>query len=127
MEIQKKAEQLLELRQKAEELKKQLDQIKFKKDEIQNSLMDEMKQEGFNSVKVDKTMVSKAVRKTMVISDENALIAELKEKGLDKEYVREQVDKTLWRGLSTSAIKEGVNFKGTEIKETEFISIRTNK
>lgn len=127
MEIQKRAEQLLNLRREAEDLKKQLDQVKFKKDEIQSSLMEEMKREGINSVKTGKTMISKVVRKTMIISDENALIDELKEKGLDKEYVREQVDKTLWRSLSASAIKEGVSFKGTEIKETEFISIRTNK
>ena len=127
MEIQKKAEQLLVLRQEANEMKERLDIIKVKRDEIQNSLMDEMKQEGFNSVKVDKTMISRAVRKTMIISNEDALIADLKEKGLDREYVKEQVIKDLWRSLSVSAVKEGLELAGTELKETEFISIRNNK
>ena len=127
MEIKKKAQQLLELRKEANFVKEQLDRIKFKRDEIQRSLMDEMKQEEFNSVKVDKTMISLSVRRTMVIENENDLIADLKEKGLDGEYVKKQIDKELWRGLSSQAVKENKIFAGCGIRETEFISIKTNK
>ena len=125
--IQDKAKQLLELRLEAEKAKLVLDGIKVKKNEIQNELMAIMTDEGFNSVKIDKTSISKAIRKTMVIRDEEMLIEDLKKRNLGNEYVCETVRRDLWKGLSAKAVKENETFEGTEISENEFISIRTAK
>ena len=126
MEIKQKAKQLLELRKEANFVKEQLDRIKFKRDEIQRSLMEEMKQEEFNSVKVDDTMISLTVRKTLQIVNEKELMTDLKKRGLD-DYVKEAVDRDLWKGLSSELIKRNETMNGLEIKETEFVSIRNNK
>jgi len=127
MEIQEKTKLLLDLRSKINGLMETMDVLKAERDSLQISIMGEMSELGFNSVKIGDTMVSKAVRKTLQITDEKELIAELDKKGLKNEYVREQIDKELWRGLSTKLAKEGQIYKGTEIKETEFISIRNVK
>jgi len=126
MEIQEKTKLLLDLRSKINGLMETMDVLKAERDSLQISIMGEMSELGFNSVKIGDTMVSKATRKTLQITDEKELMAELKEKGLN-DYVREQIDKELWRGLSTKLAKEGQIYKGTEIKETEFISIRNVK
>lgn len=124
--IQDKAKRLLQLRTDADEVKLVLDKIKNEKNKIQNELMSVMAEEGFNSVKIDKTSISKAVRKTLAIRDEDALIKELKEKGIEKEFVREQIDKTLWYSFANNLVKDNQTMKGTEIKETEYISIKQN-
>lgn len=72
-------------------------------------------------------MVSKAVRKTLQITDEKELIAELGKKGLKNEYVREMVDKNLFKSLSSQLIKNNETLVGTALVETEFISIRNCK
>lgn len=125
--IQDKAKQLLQLRLEAEKAKLVLSGIIVKKNEIQNELMSAMSNEGFNSVKIDKTSISKAIRKTLMIRDEEKLIKDLKKRNLGNEYVCETVRRDLWKGLSAAALKGNETFEGTEAIENEYISIRTAK
>lgn len=124
--IQEKVKQLLELRNKVNSIKEQLAPIQAERDAIQSDIIKHMTRQGFDSVKTESATVSKAIRKTIVIENENALIADLKEKGLT-DYFKEQIDKELWRPFSTQAIKENKIFAGCEMNETEFISVRSVK
>lgn len=127
MTIQEQTEALLHQRSRVNEMMEALKVEKLKRDEMQVGVMAELTRQGFNSVKIGSTTVSKAIKKTMKIINESDLIKDLDNKGLKSEYVKEQIDKDLWKGLSSQLAKEGKTFEGTEINETEYISIRTNK
>lgn len=127
MNIHEKVKKLLALRAKVNSIKELLDPIQADRDALQADIIKHMTRQGFNSVKTESATVSKAVRKTMKIINEKELIRELENKGLKNEYVKEQVDRDLWRGLSVEFIKSNKTIKGTEIQTTEFISIRATK
>ena len=55
-----------------------------------------------------------------------ALIKDLQSRKLT-DYIKEQVDRSLWRSFQTQAVKQGMKLKGTEIRETEYISVRTTQ
>lgn len=124
--IQEKTEALLHQRTRVNEIEDLLKKEKATKNSMQVDIMSELTKQGFNSVKIGKTTVSKAIRKTMQIINEKELIKDLKSKGLG-DYISEQIDKNLFKGLSTSMVKDNKVFEGTEIKESEYISIRTAK
>lgn len=124
--IQQITEVLLHQRNVVNEMTEVLREEKAKRDEMQEEVMSKLSEQGFNSVKIGSITVSKATRKTMQIVNEKELIRDLQEKGLT-DYVTEQIDKGLFKGLSTQMIKKNETFEGTEIKESEYISIRTAK
>ena len=126
MTIQEKTEALLHQRNRVNEMTEALKIEKDKRDVMQVDVMSELTEQGFNSVKIGNTTVSKSIRKTMQIINEAELMRDLESKGL-KDYMKMQIDKDLFKGLSTQLVKDGKTFEGTEIKETEFISIRTSK
>jgi len=126
MTIQEKAKKIVEIRNKINELKEKMDKLKAERDKLQADIIEHLKRLGFNSIKTQEAMISRQVARTLTIVDEKALVEDLKKKGLN-DYIREQVDRNLWRGLATEAIKQGQKFKGTEIKESEFISVRKVK
>ena len=123
MKIQDEAKVLVELRNQIDEKKNELDELKLKRDMLTERIMVGLKQSGFKSVKTDEATISIQTTKTLRIVNESALIKDLKKKKLN-DYVKEQIDKTLWMPFSRQAIKEGVKLAGTEINETEFISVR---
>lgn len=126
MTIQEKTEALLHQRSRVNEMTEALKIEKDKRDEMQAGVMAGLTEQGFNSVKIGDTTVSKSIRKTMQIINEAELMRDLESKGL-KDYMKMQIDKDLFKGLSTQLARDGKTFEGTEIKETEFISIRTSK
>jgi len=126
MEIQNKVKKLLVLRTKADKAEEVLKEIKLQKTELQQSIIDELKANGLSSVKTDKATIAKTVSKRLVIDDESKLIADLKERKLN-DYVKEQVDKSLFLSFSREAIKQNINLKGTSVSESEYISVRINK
>jgi hypothetical protein len=123
MTIQDEAKVLVELRSQIDEKKSELDELKLKRDMLTERIMVGLKDAGFKSVKTDLATISIQTTKTLHIIDEKALIKDLKKKKLN-DYIREQIDKTLWMPFSRQAVKEGVKLAGTEINETEYISVR---
>ena len=126
MTIQQKVSNLLKLRSLIDKAKKQLEPLQQKRDELQSDIISDMTKQGFNSIKTDKATVAKMISKRLVIQDEGLLVGDLKKRGLT-DYVRERVDSQLWQSFSRQAIKENLILKGTEIVESEYISVRQNK
>jgi len=127
MEIQNRANKLVELRKEINKLQETMNILKGKRDNIQRELVEEMGNLNLKSFKNDKVTVAKATRKTLQIVNEEELIKELENKGIKDEYVSEQINKDLFRGLATQLVKEGKKMRGTEIREIEFLSIRDNQ
>ena len=124
MTLKDKAKHLIALRAKIDEMTKRVEPFKKERDELQTNIIASMTKTGFDSVRVKGlATISKAVRTTLVIEDEDALVADLKGRGLT-DMVKERVNTTLWRTFATQAVKENLTPSGTDLKTTEFISIR---
>lgn len=124
MTIQEKVKKLLELRVKANSIKeKLLEPVQTERDALQADIIRHMTRQGFDSVKIEIATVSKAVRKTVRIINENTVIDHLKKNKLTDLY-RVQIDKPLFKGYAESMLKDGKTIKGTEVNETEFISVK---
>lgn len=126
MTIQERAKELIKIRMEMFSAKIALDQMKLIKDTLTAQIIADMTKAGFKSIKTDDAMISRQVAKSLTIVDEDKLIADFKKKGL-KDYVKEQINRDLWRPFATEAIKQNMKFPGTELRETEFISIRNVK
>ena len=115
------------LRAQIDEAKKTiLEPLQAQRDELQKDLLQHMAKQGFVSVKTDTATVSRQISKKLSIQDENVLIADLKKRGFT-DYITERVNKDVWDPFAREAVKSGVAFAGTEIVETEFVSIRKAK
>lgn len=126
MKLQFKTKQLLQLRDNIKEQSETLAILKSEMGSLQGEVIKEMEEMKLKSFKDDIASFSRATRKTLQIVNEDKLMEELKKAGLN-DYVKEQVDKDLFKGLSTELIKDNKLFEGTEIKSTEFLSIKKNK
>lgn len=121
--IQEKVNNLIEMRNKINSIKEQLIPIKAEKEALQADIIKHMTRQGFDSVKTKSVTVSKSVRKTLDIVDEDELISHLKEKKLN-DLFKVQLVKPLFNGYATQAIKEEINIPGTVVGITEYISVR---
>ena len=126
MTIQEKVLELLSLRSQIDEIENSIVPIKKQKEALQGEIIADMKEQNFKSVKTQEATISIKATKTMKIVDERMVISQLKAKGLT-DYIIEAVDKELWKGFSAEAIKQNMPLLGTEIKETEYISVLKNK
>ncbi|MDD3607862.1 MAG: hypothetical protein PHQ20_03650 [Candidatus Moranbacteria bacterium] len=133
--LKEKTKQLIDLRQKINEYEEQLkaviNPLKIERDNLQNEILDIMATEGQYSAKYDidgqKVNIAKATRKTLKIIDEKALQEYLIKEKLDKEYLETRVNKLFFDSMGKAIIKEGKPIIGTQIQETNYISIKNNK
>ena len=102
-----------------------LKELKDKEVEVKNALLEELKESGLKSVKTDIAMVCTTVKKTFNVVDPVKLAEDLKERGLT-DYVSE-LPNDLFKFHQKEFLKEGVKFEGTEIRETEYLTIKNNK
>lgn len=123
MTIQEKVSNLLKLRSQIDEIKKQIEPLQAQRDELQQNIIQHMKKQGFDSVKTPVATIAKSISKRLVIQDESKLVEDLKQRGLT-DYVKERVNNALWMSFSREAVKQDLKLAGTEIAETEYISIR---
>lgn len=121
LKLVKVAEELLELRNKIKTVEEPLKALKERRDMKQDELLKEMNRVQLFSARTEMGTVSKAVRKTLKVIDEKALVADLKKQGLT-DYISEGVNE-LFDEMKKQAVKEGKTFNGTELSETEYISI----
>lgn len=126
MTIQDKVKNLLAIRTKLDAKKLEIKPLQIQKDELQSDIIKHLKKSGFKSVKTDKANVSIVTSKRLTISNESELVEDLKVRGL-KDMVTERVTPTLWPGFSKQAMADNVELKGTEIVESEYVSVRTVK
>lgn len=126
MTIVEKAQKLLELRSQINEMTEAMKPLKAQREELQQNIIAHLNKVGMLSVKTPDATISKAVKKYFDITDEKLVISQLKEKGLT-DYVEERINKDLWIGFEREAIKQGMKLEGTELIETEYISIRKTK
>ena len=126
-DLQTLAQELVELRAEITAIEEQAKPLKARKDELQAQVLELMKATQQFGVKYQDFTVSRAVRKTLDITDEKTVIAQLKEKGL-MQYFSEQLNELFKKGLAPVIIKEaeasGEVLDGTQVAETEYVSIR---
>lgn len=128
MNLKEKTMQLIELRKRIDEYKQQLEAVmkplQAERDILQNEILDIMKTDGQYSARFDFGTVAKATRKTLKIVDEKALMDYLVKEKLDKEYLETRVNKLFFDSMGKAILKEGKPIIGTQIQETNYISIK---
>lgn len=125
MNIQDKAKKLVAIRKTIDEMKKNLDPLMQQKEELQSEIMNDLKTAGFKSIKTEEATISRMISQSLMIIDEKLLIKDLKKRKLT-DYVKEQIDRSIWLPFSKQTIKEGIKLAGVELRETEYISVRSN-
>ncbi len=123
---------LMALRKKINEyeaqLKAAITPLKAERDNLQTKILEIMAKEGQFSAKYEiageKVNIAKVVRKTLKIIDEAALIEYLTKEKLDKEYLETRVNQLFFDSMGKTILKEGKPIIGTQIQESEYISIR---
>ena len=99
--------------------------LKTAKDQIRAEIQKTIKERGEYSARLDKATVTLSVRKTAVIVDEALLVKDLKKQKLTDYYQTRATD--LFKDTVLKEVAKGEKtFKGLEIREVEFISIRSN-
>ena len=130
MTLLEKSKKLVELRQaisvKEKELDDLLQPLKQERDGLQNEVLEELKATEQFSARFDFGTITRAVRKTTRVIDENAVFQWLEGQGLKKEYTEERVVLLpQFEALVKQVTKEGKTIDGLEVRETEYISIRS--
>jgi hypothetical protein len=108
-----------------DEYEKAAEPLKSAKEQIGQEIIKTLKERQEFSARMDKATVSLSVRKTAVIVDEKILVDELKKKKL-KDYFELRVTDLFKDSVLKEIAKTGELMAGTAIKESEFISVRTN-
>ncbi len=115
----------LEADKRIAELESELKPLKEAKANLNTEIMEEFKRRGEFSTKIEGATVSYSVRKTAVVTDEQAVIEQLKAANLHQ-YVSESLNELFDEPKKLIAEGKETLLPGMEIRETEFISIRKN-
>lgn len=132
MTLGEKANALVKIRAtitKAEEAyEKIIGPLKEERLKLQNEMINGLKEVGTTTFKpLDKKFViSLGERKSLQIINEKAVVAYLKKEKL-KDLLRVQIVKDLFAGYAKETVKSGVKIPGTDIRITEYISVRAGK
>jgi|SRR3990167_3961665 len=125
--LKSRSQKLIELRQKISDIEDTLlAPIKQERDALQSEILQELKDTEQFSARFDFATVTRAVRKTAKVIDEVATMAFLKKKKLAKEYTSLRLNDLFYSSYLKEAQKQNLAVPGTEISETEYISIRTS-
>lgn len=115
------------IKQFDEEYDKNVAPLKEAKEALQAEILQTFKERGEFSTRIENITASLAVRKTATITDEKALVESLKEKGLAKDYVEERVNNLFIESVLKEQSKEEKPLNGITIRETEYLSTRSNE
>lgn len=116
---------LREVRQKTNEAKEAYESHRRERDTLQAEIMGLMGDNKLRSYKNDIYSISIATRKSLVVADEKAFIAELNERGVLKSFLK--VDTTRALDAVKGEYKEKGEFPGVDKQEREYISVREAK
>lgn len=103
----------------------QIEPLKGAKEAIKQEIIKTFKERGEFSTRIKGATASLSVRKTAVVVDELATIAHLRKLGLDT-YITEALSSEFDGVKKQIGLGELKPFEGVVIKETEFISVRSN-
>lgn len=122
------AQDLVQARLKCEELQVALEQAKADKETVQTTLLMTMEKGGLKSLKTDDYTFSAVVKADPRIVDEEALLADLDQRGLKDDVLVTKIDTYKVKSIASGLLKEtGEVLNGTEIVESAYMSIRKNK
>lgn len=126
MTLHKQVQRLVTLRAeiagKEKEMKAVIDPMKQERDLLQAEMLAGLQKTGQFSARFNEATVSRAVRKTPQVVDEQKVIAYLGENGLYDEYVSPRLNDN-FEALAKKAMKENIEISGLAIRETEYISL----
>ena len=128
MNLQEKSQKLLELKNQIEKIESDASSVvmplKLEKDLLQKDIQDEMKSTGQLSTRYEFGTFTISSRKSLQISNIEELVPWLKENEPD---CVSELPNDKYQSLAKSIVKTGELIPGTEIRETEFMSIRQPK
>ena len=128
MTLLETSKKLVELRNTINEQEAKLDEVlqplKQERDLLQQAVLEELKATEQFSARFDFGTITRSVRKSTQIVDENAVMDWLDKNGLKQEYTAIRLTSS-FDALAKEAIKEGKIIDGVEIKESEYISIKS--
>ena len=87
-------------------------------------MLNTMKSQELLSYKTSNWTISRTIKKDIAIVDEAELIRHLDQKNLTKEYVFPKLDTLRFKTLGKALADKWETLNGTQIVETEYISIR---
>lgn len=115
-------EQLAEKREQVESSMEYLRGLKEEKSAIENQILEEMNKLELKSARYDGMTATISHRKTLKVTDEKELVKYLKDNRLT-DYLSERPN-DLFEVYRKEAEKQEKIVPGTEIRETEFLSVR---
>lgn len=124
--ILKLAKELMELRSEINTIKDALSPIEEKRNAVQLKLIDAMKEVELKSLKTETHNFARTVKKDIKVSDPNLVMDELKKRKLYNEYVKPKLDTISFKAMAKAMLKDtGEVMEGTELSETEYMSIKS--
>ncbi len=123
--LTKTANELTLARDEVDKLKELLDVAKEKRDEKQFDLIKQMTKEGFKSIKTEHHNFAVVKKKDIKIVDQEAVLKALDERGLKSDLMVSKLDTIRFKSTANAMLKEtGEVFEGTEVTETNYVSIK---
>lgn len=98
--------------------------LKAKRDTLQEELLQELHKDGLKQWKTDDLNVSRIVKPIVKVTDELALMEDLKAKDLGH-YIETKISSTFKQTHLPRMVKGGEQFSGIAIEEKEYLSVRT--
>lgn len=118
-------EKLVEKREQIAQSTSYLQGLKAEKAEIELGILEAMKEQELKSARYENLTATIAKRSTLKVNDEKAVVKYLKDSNLT-DYLSERPNE-LFEVFRKQAEKEEKVIPGTEMQETEYLSIRAKK
>lgn len=115
----------IKARDKITELTAAMEPYKEAKTYLQQRIIEEFKRRDEFSSRLEGATVTLSVRKTAVVVDEQAVMDDLKSRGLDR-YIVESLSPEFEEVKKYIAAGTSEKLAGMEIRGTEFVSVRKN-
>ena len=125
--LKEKTKELFDLREQQAvldaEYEAKTSPIRERKDALQTEILKELSDAGQFSARFEFATVTRAVRKTPKVVDEEKVISWLKKKKLSKEYVKQRLSESFYASLGET-VKQGIEVDGVQVFETEYVSLK---
>jgi hypothetical protein len=115
----------MEAGEKIKGYEQQIDPLKEVRETLKQEIIKTFKERGEFSTRIEGATASLSVRKTAVVVDEATVIAQLKHRGLNQ-YVVESLSPDFDEAKKEMAKDPKKLIEGMTIRETEFLSVRSN-
>ena len=121
------ATRLISIRGEVKQVTEYLQELKLQRDSLQHEMLNTMKDQELLSYKTSNWTISRTIKKDIAIIDEALLIEHLDRKNLTQDYVYQKLDTMRFKTLGKALAEKWETLQGTQLIETEYISIRNPK